>query len=213
MDELQKLRDTIDQYQIFYEEWGSGNQKNIVTELAENSFNLKYETYDSLNKKLAKTNKEIYIYHQEMDQIAHAIVSNPSLNEALKSPVVKLSEKVAVLDKVFNSFSAEVKSLFQTLAQNKRIDLLGEISLQYKQLYDQLNNKEEATVTTAVPMTSAMEAKVMAKLKTLSSKEISLKKTVDETILGGFILRVGDQQYNASVSNQLNELKNKFQIN
>jgi F-type H+-transporting ATPase subunit delta len=58
-----------------------------------------------------------------------------------------------------------------------------------------------------------MEAKVMAKLKTLSSKKISLKKTVDETILGGFILRVGDQQYNASVSNQLNELKNKFQIN
>jgi F-type H+-transporting ATPase subunit delta len=85
--------------------------------------------------------------------------------------------------------------------------------LQYKQLYDQLNNKEVATVTTAVPMTSAMEAKVMAKLKTLSSKKISLKKTVDETILGGFILRVGDQQYNASVSNQLNELKNKFQIN
>jgi F-type H+-transporting ATPase subunit delta len=62
-------------------------------------------------------------------------------------------------------------------------------------------------------MTSAMEVKIMAKLKTLSSKDLSLKKRVDETILGGFILRVGDQQYNASVSNQLNELKNKFQIN
>jgi len=149
----------------------------------------------------------------EMDQITHAIVSNSALGDALKSPAVKLSEKAAVLDKVFNSFSAEVKSLFQTLVQNKRIDLLGEISLQYKQLYDQLNNKEDATVTTAVPMTSAMEAKVTAKLKTLSSKRISLNKIVDETILGGFILRVGDQQYNASVSNQLNELKNKFQIN
>lgn len=149
----------------------------------------------------------------EMNQIEHAIVSNPALNEALKSPVVKLSEKVGILDKVFNSFSAEMKLLFQTLAQNKRIDLLEEISLQYKRLYDQLNNKEDATVTTAVPMTPAMEAKVKAKLKTLSSKEISLKKIVDETILGGFILRVGDQQYNASVSNQLNELKNKFQIN
>ena len=106
-----------------------------------------------------------------------------------------------------------MKLLFQTLAQNKRIDLLEEISLQYKRLYDQLNNKEDATVTTAVPMTPAMEAKVTAKLKTLSSKDINLKKIVDETILGGFILRVGDQQYNASVSNQLNELKNKFQIN
>ena len=161
---------------------------------------------------LATDNQTSEKIQLEMDQIAHAIISNPALNEVLKSPVVKLSEKVAVLDKVFNS-CAEVKTLFQTLAQNKRIDLLGEISLQYKQLYDQLNNKEEATVTTAVPMTPAMEAKVMAKLKTLSSKEISLKKTVDETILGGFILRVGDQQYNASVSNQLNELKNKFQIN
>ena len=149
----------------------------------------------------------------EMDEIAHTIASNAALNAALKSPVVKLSEKAAVLDKVFNNFSPELKSLFQTLAQNKRIDLLEEISLQYKQLYDQLNSKEVATVTTAVPMTSAMEAKVMSKLKTLSSKKISLKKTVDETILGGFILRVGDQQYNASVSNQLNELKNKFQIN
>ena len=149
----------------------------------------------------------------EMNQIEHAIVSNPALNEALKSPVVKLSEKVGILDKVFNSFSAEMKLLFQTLAQNKRIDLLEEISLQYKRLYDQLNNKEDATVTTAVPMTPAMEAKVTTKLKTLSSKEINLKKIVDETILGGFILRVGDQQYNASVSNQLNELKNKFQIN
>ena len=149
----------------------------------------------------------------EMDEISHTIASNAALNEALKSPVVKLSEKAAVLDKVFNRFSPELKSLFQTLAQNKRIDLLEGISLQYKQLYDQLNNKEVATVTTAVPMTSAMEAKVMAKLKTLSSKKISLKKTVDETILGGFILRVGDQQFNASVSNQLNELKNKFQIN
>ena len=149
----------------------------------------------------------------EMNQIKHAIVSNPALNEALKSPVVKLSEKVGILDKVFNGFSAEMKLLFQTLAQNKRIDLLEEISLQYKRLYDQLNNKEDATVTTAVPMTPAMEAKVTAKLKTLSSKDINLKKIVDETILGGFILRVGDQQYNASVSNQLNELKNKFQIN
>ena len=47
----------------------------------------------------------------EMDEIAHTIASNAALNEALKSPVVKLSEKAAVLDKVFNNFSPELKSL------------------------------------------------------------------------------------------------------
>ena len=50
----------------------------------------------------------------EMDEIAHTIASNAALNKALKSPEVKLSEKAAVLDKVFNRLSPELKSLFQT---------------------------------------------------------------------------------------------------
>ena len=148
-----------------------------------------------------------------MNQIASAIASNPELNEVLKSPVVKLSEKTAVLEKIFATSGAEVKSLFSILAQNKRVDLLEQIAQQYKRLFDEFNNKEQATVTTAVPMTEALEKKVMAKLKTLSNKDVTLTKIVDETILGGFILRVGDQQYNASVSNQLNEIKNKFITN
>ena len=151
--------------------------------------------------------------HEEMNQIARAISSNSELNEVLKSPVVKLSEKTAVLEKIFATSSKEVKSLFTTLAQNKRVDLLENIALHYNRLYDQLNNKEQATVTTAVPMTEALEKKVLTKLKTLSSKEVTLTKIVDETILGGFILRVGDKQYNASVSNQLNEIRNKFITN
>jgi len=62
-------------------------------------------------------------------------------------------------------------------------------------------------------MTSELEEKVMAKLKTLTTKEVTLRKSVDANILGGFVLRVGDLQYDASVSNQLNTLKRKFIIN
>jgi F-type H+-transporting ATPase subunit delta len=162
---------------------------------------------------VAEDNNSAESVHKEMNQIASAIASTPELNEVLKSPVVKLSEKTNVLENVFSKSGKEIKSLFYTLAQNKRVDLLEQIALQYNRLYDELNNKEQATVTTAVPMTEALEKKVMAKLKTLSTKEVTLTKIVDETILGGFILRVGDQQYNASVSNQLNEIKNKFITN
>jgi F-type H+-transporting ATPase subunit delta len=96
---------------------------------------------------------------------------------------------------------------------NKRVDILGQVATQFGILYDLANNKENAFVTTAIPMTSELETKVMAKLKTLTTKEVTLSNTVDENILGGFILRVGDQQYDASVSNQLNTLKRKFTIN
>ena len=107
----------------------------------------------------------------------------------------------------------EVKALFKTLILNKRVDLLDEIASQYGQLYYKLNDKEQATVITAVAMTEALEKKIMNKLKTLSTRQVTLKKIIDESILGGFILRVGDQQYDASVSNQLNRIKNKFIAN
>jgi F-type H+-transporting ATPase subunit delta len=67
-----------------------------------------------------------------------------------------------------------------------------------------------AKVTTAFPITAELEAKVLSKIKEFSSKKITLINTVDPAIIGGFILRMGDQQYNASVANRLQQLKREF---
>ena len=162
---------------------------------------------------LATDNQKAEAVQADMALIGQSIANNASLENALKSPVVKLLEKAAVLDALFPSVSSESKSLFTTLVSNKRVNILGQIATQYGILYDQVNNKENAFVTTAIAMTSELEEKVMAKLKTLTTKEVTLRKSVDANILGGFVLRVGDLQYDASVSNQLNTLKRKFTIN
>ena len=162
---------------------------------------------------LATDNQKAEAVQADMALIGQSIANNASLENALKSPVVKLLEKAAVLDALFPSVSSESKSLFTTLVSNKRVNILGQIATQYGILYDQVNNKENAFVTTAIAMTSELEEKVMAKLKTLTTKEVTLHKSVDANILGGFVLRVGDLQYDASVSNQLNTLKRKFTIN
>jgi F-type H+-transporting ATPase subunit delta len=162
---------------------------------------------------LATDNQKAEAVQADMALIGQSIANNASLENALKSPVVKLLEKAAVLDALFPSVSSESKSLFTTLVSNKRVNILGQIATQYGILYDQVNNKENAFVTTAIAMTSELEEKVMAKLKTLTTKEVTLHKSVDANILGGFVLRVGDLQYDASVSNQLNTLKRKFIIN
>ena len=162
---------------------------------------------------LATDNQKAEAVQADMALIGQSIANNASLENALKSPVVKLLEKAAVLDALFPSVSSESKSLFTTLVSNKRVNILGQIATQYGILYDQVNNKENAFVITAIPMTSELEEKVMAKLRTLTTKEVTLRKSVDANILGGFVLRVGDLQYDASVSNQLNTLKRKFIIN
>jgi F-type H+-transporting ATPase subunit delta len=54
---------------------------------------------------------------------------------------------------------------------------------------------------------------VLAKVKELTGKTTEIENTVDESILGGFILRVGDLQYDASIANKLNNLKREFTLN
>jgi F-type H+-transporting ATPase subunit delta len=80
-------------------------------------------------------------------------------------------------------------------------------------LYDEMRGSQVATITTAVPLTSDLKTKVLAKVKELTGKDAEVESIIDENILGGFILRVGDIQYNASISNKLNKLKREFTLN
>jgi F-type H+-transporting ATPase subunit delta len=73
-----------------------------------------------------------------------------------------------------------------------------------------MNGVEIAKVTTAIAMTVELESKVLATIATISDKKITIENIVDPSIIGGFILRIGDKQYNASVANRLQELKREF---
>jgi F-type H+-transporting ATPase subunit delta len=96
------------------------------------------------------------------------------------------------------------------LKENKRFEILAEIARQYNAQHDVLNGIEVAKVTTAFPITPDLEAKVLAKIKEFSTSKITIENIIDPSIIGGFILRIGDQQYNASVANRLQELKREF---
>ena len=96
------------------------------------------------------------------------------------------------------------------LTRNNRIDLLDQVATAYLTLLEKHQGKETAIVTTAVPLTPALEKVVLAKAKELSSADISLENNVDPSIVGGFILRIGDLQYNASVAHQLDHLKREL---
>lgn len=151
--------------------------------------------------------------NNDMKLITSAISDNEELDQVLKSSVIKSETKKAALSQIFPNINDISSSLFDLLVSNKRIDILNEIASKYSTLFDEQNGKEIATVTTAVPMTEDLELKILAKIKELTNKAVELENVVDEEILGGFILRVGDKQYNASISNKLNKLKREFTLN
>lgn len=162
---------------------------------------------------LATDQKKADSVNNDMKLMANTITENIELAEMLNNAVVKSEDKKAVLLAVFPKLNKISTDLFDVLISNKRVDILYDIAIHYSILFDTLKGKEVAKVTTAIPMTEALEAKVLTKVKELTNKEIVLENIVDENILGGFILRVGDKQYNASVSNKLNKLKREFTLN
>ncbi len=148
--------------------------------------------------------------NDDMKSIIAAVDSSADLKDFLASPIITSEVKMKALSEVFSSVQDDTKSLFRLLQENKRFEILVAIATQYNAQYDEMNGVEVATVTTAFPITAELEAKILAKAATISSKKITIQNTVDPSIIGGFILRIGDKQYNASVSNRLQELKREF---
>lgn len=162
---------------------------------------------------LAKDQKTAESVNEDMQLIANTIADNTDLSNMLQNPVVRSSVKKAVLNQVFKNANTITQGLFDTLINNKRVSILEHVAVKYAQLYDEFKGTEVAQVTTAVALTKELEAKVQAKVKELTGKEAAIKNIIDESILGGFILRIGDIQYNASVANKLNRLKREFTLN
>lgn len=162
---------------------------------------------------LASDKKAADVVNEDMRLIANTIAENTELKETLQSPVVASSIKKAIVLDVFKISNKVTLSLIDTLISNNRINLLHDIAATHNQLFDQSKGIEMATVTTVVAITKEIETKALAKAKELTGKNVEIKNIIDESILGGFILRVGDVQYNASVANQLNTLKREFTLN
>ncbi|WP_299058998.1 ATP synthase F1 subunit delta [uncultured Polaribacter sp.] len=160
---------------------------------------------------LAKDSKEETAVNDDMLFISSVVSENDEFEVMLKSPVVKISDKINVLNALFKGKVNNITlGLFHLLQDNKRISMLPAIAKQYAIIYDFDKHLQVAKVTTAVPLSKEIEKQVLAKIVALTGEKANLENEINPTILGGFILRVGDVQYDASISNYLNELKKEF---
>jgi F-type H+-transporting ATPase subunit delta len=146
----------------------------------------------------------------DMKTIATTINSNLELSTFIQNPTISVEVKEKALLEVFADSNSVTKGLFHLLFENKRFEILGAIASEYNNLFDESKGIQVAKVTTAIAMDADLETKVLAKIATFSDKKITIENTIDPSIIGGFILRIGDQQYNASVANRLQVLKREL---
>ncbi|RRJ94115.1 ATP synthase F1 subunit delta [Flavobacterium macacae] len=151
--------------------------------------------------------QEVY---NDMVLISSTIKDNKELSDFIENPTLSVAVKESALTEVFAQTNGLTKGLFHLLFENKRFEILEGIASQYTIQFDEMNGFEVATVTTAIEMDSDLEAKVSEKIREFSNKKITIQNIVDPSIIGGFIIRIGDKQYNASIANRLQVLKREF---
>jgi F-type H+-transporting ATPase subunit delta len=128
----------------------------------------------------------------------------------IDSKVVKDSDKLSTLNTIFSDLNKLSKSLMKLLMKNRRIDLFDDVSASFVILYNKHVGNQEVLLTTATAVTENKLKEIENTVKKLTSKNVNLTNLVDEDIVGGFVLRVGDLQYNASFKDQLKKLEQEF---
>jgi F-type H+-transporting ATPase subunit delta len=91
--------------------------------------------------------------------------------------------------------------------------LLAGIAKSFINLYKTQNNIETAIITTAVPISKDLKESVITYIKAQTNSKVELTEVVDEKIIGGAIIRMGDKQLDASISTEISELRQIFNKN
>lgn len=155
-------------------------------------------------------NHEVEV-NNDMVLIATTIEESKDLQLLLKSPILKSDIKRAALKGLFGEKISNLSyGLIDLLIDNRRLPILMDVAKRYIIIYDAHKGKEVAKVTSAVPLTEALNKQVLSKVKEITGKEASIENIINPDILGGFILRIGDVQYDASIASKLQVLRRQF---
>ena len=136
------------------------------------------------------------------------------LRMMLSSPVIKADKKVDILHKLFEGNLSPITMGFITLLTRKgREGFLPEIATSFINQMRKHQGITVAEVTSAVALDANSRAKMLESASQLAGGQVELVEKVDASLIGGFILKVGDRQINAAIANQIKALRREFAEN
>lgn len=155
--------------------------------------------------------EEVY---RDMKMIAKVCQENRDFVVFLRSPIVKADKKVKVIEKVFDGQLGKIVSGFiKIITNHRRENALGEIAFSFVTQYKEFNKITSAELVSVVKLDEAQRKIILDKIRKTFTDNIDIKETIDPSLIGGMIVRVGDKQFDASVSRKLKEMRKDFSKN
>lgn len=147
----------------------------------------------------------------DFELIYNSLNKSSDLKRALKSPIIKNEIKESVFAAIYkDKISSESFSYLNFIISKGRENILTDILEKFFFIRDEYLGIANVQITSAFELTSEQKMQLQKKFESILNKKVKANYVIDEKIIGGFIAKVGDTVYNASVLNQLELLKKQF---
>lgn len=148
----------------------------------------------------------------ELQALADLLDKNAPLEAFLSSPTVDAAARAQTLEKAFRGKASDllVDSL-QVMNRKERLGLLRTVCETYRLAHAELRNIVDVHITTAVPLSDILRGKLREVASKFAGKAAELVEKVDESVLGGLTMRIGDKKFDTTVAMQLRQIGEAMQ--
>jgi|LauGreDrversion4_2_1035121.scaffolds.fasta_scaffold93506_2 F-type H+-transporting ATPase subunit delta len=144
-------------------------------------------------------------------QFLAAVVSDADMHRLINDPRVGSKRLVeALIDIGGERYSATFRNFIKVLEASHRLGIVGEIAELFERQRAEAENFATAEIVTAFPLTSEQEQRIAAAVARRIGREVRVRQRIDQTLIGGAVVRVGDTVFDLSVRGGLGQLANLF---
>jgi F-type H+-transporting ATPase subunit delta len=156
---------------------------------------------------LAQEKNQLKEIAQDMELLLESEKKVPELKELYRNPVLTPKQKQDVLSNVFKNFNPISIQLVRLMTENRREEHFAGVARNYIKRFKALQGIIDATITTASILDKTQLETIKNIVKNTYKSEVLLKTDINNDLIGGFVLRVEDTQYDASIATQLKNIK------
>ncbi|WP_442794869.1 ATP synthase F1 subunit delta [Pelobium manganitolerans] len=160
---------------------------------------------------LALENNALEEIKGDMDLFVKTLSANKELQAVVKNPIIPLAKKNAILKAIFGEkINRITASFFKIVVDKGRADIIFGTAKEFLNQYDRYKNIVTANVVSAAGLSETAKTEIVNKVKAVTGGEVKLVARVDPSLIGGFVLTLGDKQFDASIASNLSKLKKDF---
>ncbi len=159
---------------------------------------------------IAVENNKVREVYETLDSIMNLYEKDKEFKNLMLHPLIKREEKIKIVENILSNADEISKNIIDYLIDKDRISIIRFILAEYLKIYYKDNNEIAVTAIFSKMISENQRKKLLEKLENKTGRKVVLDIKIDESIIGGGIVRINDDIIDGSIKRQIENIKNTF---